>query len=178
MFRIIIIILMTLTLLIQCESPEVSRQEEYMKVYIPMVQQKNSTLQTSPLILNSVNFVPLNELDFSKDTTLFVGVYCGGMVLPDENIFVEFELETDSLTSLQKKNSVQSSFSLLPEQYYSIDSWKVEIPRNNVNGYLKVNLKNTLIPEGSKYILPLRIKQVSKYEIDPSTSFILLGIEK
>ena len=159
-----------------CQDPTIERNEEYMNVYIPMVKEKEALLQTVPIINNSVNYVELKKLDFSKDTTLYLGAYCSGMVLPSEDIEVEFSLATDSLTSLQKKGDSQSNYLILPKEYYIIDSWKTIIPRHKTNAYLEILLKTSSIPAGSNFILPVKISNISKYQLDMSNSFILIGI--
>lgn len=162
--------------LLGCQDPTVERSEEYMSVYIPMVQEKKALLQTVPIVANSVNYVELEKLEFSKDTTFYLGAYCSGMVLPSEDIKVEFSLASDSLSSLQRKGVAQSAYTILPQEYYSIDSWEATIPRNKSNGYLKIMLGTSAIPAGSNFILPIKITKISKYQLDISNSFILLGI--
>lgn len=159
-----------------CQDPTVERSEEYMNVYIPMVQEKETLLQTVPIITNSVNYVELENLDFSKDTTFYLGAYCSGMVLSSEDIEIEFSLATDSLTSLQRKGASQSKYSILPQEYFTIDSWETVIPRQKTNGFLEILLKTSSIPAGSNYILPVKISNISKYQLDLPNSFILLGI--
>ena len=161
-----------------CEDPNVERDPEYMNIYIPKSHEKSDLLQTVPIVYNTVNFVKLTGLDFNKDTVLLVGAYCGGMILNGGDITLEFALAEDSLASLQNKPVSQAVYKNLPAEYYTVDNWTVRIPKNDTNGYLKVNLKNSLIPENSQFILPLRIKSSSKYSIDPSFSFILLAIDR
>lgn len=163
-------------LLYGCQDPTIERSEEYMNVYIPLIHEKAALLQTVPIITNTVNYVELERLEFSKDTTFYLGAYCSGMVLPSEDVNVEFSLAIDSLTSLQKKGTPQSAYSLLPSEYYSIDSWETKIPKNQVNGYLKIELKTSSIPVGSNFILPIQISKISNYQLDQPNSFILLGI--
>ncbi|RHJ86708.1 DUF1735 domain-containing protein [Parabacteroides sp. AM08-6] len=160
------------------DSKDIDRIEEYMNVYIPLCVEKNSILQTVPLVKNSVNFVEISNFNFNSDTLFLLGAYCGGTLAPSEDLKVEFSLATDSLVSLQKKNVSQSVYQQLPEKYYSIENWNVTIPKGHENGYLNVNLKLSQIPAGSKFILPIRINSVSKYDLDPEKSFILLAINK
>lgn len=163
-------------LLYGCQDPTVERSEEFMYVSIPFVHEKAALLQTVPIITNTVNYVELEGLEFSKDTTFYLGAYCSGMVLPSGNVQVEFSLATDSLSSLQKKGVPQSAYSLLPDEYYSIDSWETIIPEKQVNGYLEIKLKTASIPIGRNYILPIKISKISNYQLDQPNSFILLGI--
>lgn len=160
------------------DSKDIDRDEEYMNVYIPLTNQKNSVLQMIPIVKNSVNFVEMSNLNFSADTLFKLGAYCGGMVSPATDVKVEFSLITDSLVSLQKKQVPQSDYQLLPEQYYSVNNWNVTIPKGHENGYLEINLRLSQIPAGSQFILPVQIAQVSSYMLDPDRSFILLAINK
>ena len=165
--------------IISCnDSKDIDRLEEYMSIYIPRTIEKSTTLQTVPLVKNNVNFVELSGLDFKRDTTFVLGVYCGGTVAPSEDVHVKLALETDSLVSLQKKNVPQSVYVQLPENFYSIDNWNVIIPKGRENGYLNIDLKLSQIPARSKYILPVRIDNISKYALNPEMSFILLAINK
>lgn len=162
-----------------CNDPtDVTREDEYMHVYIPLTIEKNSVLQTVPIVYNDVNFVAMDKLDFSKDTLLLLGAYCGGTNLPAKDIRVEFSLATDTLLSLQNKPVPQAIYQLLPENYYSVNSWSQTIPKRNTNCYMEIEIKLTQIPEGSKFILPVKVNDVSNYAIDPEKSFILLGIDK
>lgn len=169
-------IMMTM-FLSRCYDPDVERDEEYMTIYIPMCQEKISTLQNIPLVENTVNFVPLH-LNTEKDTLLKVGVYCGGMVLPAKDINLKMGLELDSLISLQEKDVPQSVYKLLPENYYTVDSWDITIPRGQISENLNINIKCSEIPSGSNYVLPLKIVNTSDYTINSASSFLLLGINK
>lgn len=177
--RRLLFLLLATSFMFSCnDAKDIDRDEEYMNVYIPLTIQKNSVLQTIPIVKNDVNFVELSGLNFASDTLFTLGAYCGGMVAPSEDLQVEFALLPDSLVSLQKKNVPQSVYQLLPENYYSVDNWNVTIPKGRENGYLDVNLKLSQIPAGSKYVLPVRISHVSRYMLDPGRSFILLAITK
>lgn len=161
----------------KCYDPSVERDEEYMTIYIPMCQEKISTLQNIPLVENTVNFVPLH-FKTEKDTLLKVGVYCGGMILPMADINLKMGLELDSLISLQEKGVPLSVYKLLPENYYTVDSWDITIPKGQVSENLNIDIKYSEIPSGSKYVLPLKIVNSSDYAINRASSFLLLGINK
>lgn len=178
MKKVIILIFLVCGIFSCDDSKDIERFEEYMNVYIPLTIEKNSILQTIPLVKNSVNFVEIPHLNFANDTLFLLGAYCGGMVAPPEDLHVEFSFIPDSLVSLQKKNVPQSVYRQLPEDYYSIENWNVTIPKGHENGYLPVNLKLSQIPAGSKFILPIQISKVSKYDLDLEKSFILLAIHK
>lgn len=152
--------------------------EEYMQVFIPLVTDKAEVLQEVPLVKNSVNFVPVQALGFEKDSLFRLGIYCSGTNNPSEDIHVKLALATDSLQALQRKGIPQSGYLMLPESLYSVKSWEVVIPKGQECAYFDVELKNTRIPEGSTYILPIKIEYVSKYAYKESNSFILLGFER
>ena len=162
-----------------CDNPrDIDRQDEYMNVYLPMTIEKNNILQHVPLIYNDVNFLELEGLNFSKDTTFVLGAYCAGTNFTSQDVSVDFSLANDILLSLQSKPVPQAAYQLLPESYYTVNSWNQSITKGETNCYMNIELKLTQLPAGSHFILPVKVDKVSKYNIDPEKSFILLGISK
>jgi hypothetical protein len=158
------------------KDPE--RPQEYMTVYMPLVgNNKAERLRDVPIVFNTVNL--LENIKFSKerDTVFNLGIYCGGSIMPQQDIALKLALATDSLTSLQKKGVSQSVYTLLPAEYYNIDSWEANIPQGEVMTYFPISIKTSAIPQDSQYVLPIRIESTNVYELDNSRSFILLAIK-
>lgn len=67
---------------------------------------------------------------------------------------------------------------LLDESRFTIDSYKVEFPANNPDPYVTVGM--SVIPDGlspdSTYFVPISIKNVSRYEVNPDKFNMLFRV--
>lgn len=120
------------------------------------------------------------EFDFTKDTTYIVGAYCAGSIMPEGDILVTMELAADSLAAAQQKVSALQAYELMPQAAYSIqpENMQCVIRKGVERGDLLVTFHTSQLDADKKYILPLRIQSVSRYEIAPHYNTLFFGVSK
>ena len=120
------------------------------------------------------------NFDYAKDTTYIVGAYCGGSIPVPQNVSVSIGLSVDSLKKLQLKEPSFASYEVLPEGSYDITpADTVAVIKENTNrGDLRIIFHTTKLDPTKQYVLPLRIKATSHYELAPQHSYLFFGIKK
>ncbi len=120
------------------------------------------------------------EFDFSRDTTYIVGAYCAGSILPEGDIQVVVELAADSLAKAQATIPELLNYELLPDNAYSVtpEDMTCVIRKGTERGDLSVTFHTSQLDADKKYILPLRILSVSRYEIAPRYNTLFFGVSK
>ena len=121
--------------------------------------------------------------DGENEVTNYFSVACGGSLANPEEIRVNLELDSDT-TLFRAYNTSNfdidtSKFALiLPENRYRIGTMDVVFPANNSDQYVKVPVTvniNGLSPD-STYFIPLAIKSVSKFEVNPEKYNMLFRV--
>ena len=165
MKKILRLFLVGSLLLVSCQDDE---EMKYASVYFPLATwaDGNGIFQT--------------KFDFSRDTTYIVGAYCSGSIMPEHDIRVTMELATDSLASAKQASAAIRAYDLLPESAYTVEPASLEctIRRGTERGDLLVTSHTSQLDADKKYILPLRIRSVSEYEIAPRYNTLFFGITK
>jgi hypothetical protein len=110
--------------------------------------------------------VPFKE----TDATAYFSVGCGGSLPNPEEVIIELEPDTVLYDKYNRMNfsKAESYARLLPAKRYEISSFRVVLPANSSEQYVKVPVKvnqHGLSPD-SIYFIPLAIKSVSKYEVN------------
>ncbi len=120
------------------------------------------------------------NFDYAKDTTYIVGAYCGGSIPVPQNVSVSIGLSVDSLKKLQLKEPSFASYEVLPKGSYDITpADTVAVIKENTNrGDLRIIFHTTKLDPTKQYVLPLRIKATSHYELAPQHSYLFFGIKK
>lgn len=120
------------------------------------------------------------NFDYAKDTTYVVGVYCGGSLPVPQNVNVSIGLSVDSLKKLQVKEPSFANYEVLPEGSYDITpaDTVAMIKKNTNRGDLRIIFHTTKLDPTKQYVLPLRIKSTSHYELAPQHSYLFFGIKK
>ncbi len=93
------------------------------------------------------------------ESTFNLGVYNAGINQSGSNITVNMKVDPDALAELQQTSS---TYTLLPESYYSIESTEIVIGREDVSKTLQIKLKGideTFVDKN--YVLPISIESVS-----------------
>ena len=118
----------------------------------------------------------LNE----EEPVRYVTVGAGGSTSNEKDITITLE---PNPTMLDKFNSLnynyQSEYAkLLPADRYTIDSYSVTLPANSDYHYVRMPVKVRalgLSPD-SIYFIPLKIKSVSNYDVNPEKSDVLFRV--
>ncbi|MDR1224817.1 MAG: DUF4361 domain-containing protein [Tannerella sp.] len=119
--------------------------------------------------------------DDGNRSTGYFSVGCGGSLANPEEVTVYLEPDTVLLNVYNRSNyDIDTSryALLMPGDRYSIETMQVVIPAENADQYVKVAVH--VLPDGlspdSTYFIPLAIKSVSKYEVNPDKFNILFRI--
>jgi hypothetical protein len=120
--------------------------------------------------------IPFKE----TDATNYFSVGCGGSLPNPEEVIIELELDTVLYDKYNRMNfdNVDSYARLLPPNRYEISSFRIVLPANSPEQYVKVPVKinqHGLSPD-SVYFIPLAIKSVSKYEVNPDKYNMLFRV--
>jgi hypothetical protein len=111
----------------------------------------------------------------------YFSVGCGGSLANPEEVVVELEADTVLMSTYNRANFDidTSKFALLlPEKRYRIDPMRAVIPANSKDQYVKVPVVinvDSLSPD-STYFIPLAIKSVSRYEVNPEKYNMLFRV--
>lgn len=119
---------------------------------------------------------------FKEDNAVgYFSVGCGGSLSNPEEITVQLEKDTVLFDLYNRTNFVFDSAAyarLLPEDSYVIENYTIKFPANSPEQYVKVPIKvnqQGLSPD-SIYFIPLAIKSVSKYEVNPEKKNVLFRV--
>lgn len=115
------------------------------------------------------------------DATGFFSIGCGGSLSNPEEIVIELEPDTVLFDVYNHLNFVVDSAAyaqLLPQSRYEIGAMTVTFPANSAEQYVKVPVKvnqEGLSPD-SIYFIPIAIKSVSRYEVNPDKKNMLFRV--
>jgi hypothetical protein len=117
----------------------------------------------------------------NRETEGYFSIGCGGSQSNPEEVIIELGADTVLFDRYNRNNFDIDSASfarLLPPDRYVISSGTVTLPANPVDQYVRVPV--VVRPEGlspdSIYFIPLAIKSVSKYEVNPEKYNMLFRI--
>jgi hypothetical protein len=120
--------------------------------------------------------VPFKE----TGATVYFSVGCGGSRPNPEEVTVELEPDTVLYDKYNRMNcdNVEAYARLLSPDRYEISSMRVTLPANANEQYVKapVKIKQEGLSPDSVYFIPLAIKSVSKYEVNPDKYNVLLRV--
>lgn len=166
--KILIACILTLTL-VRCNSDSIYQEEQY-KTLVYLLSGSDNVFATS---------YSLNE----EEPVRYVSVGSGGTNSNEKEITVSFEPHPAMLDKYNSLNyNYQNEYAkLLPADQYEIKSYQVTIPANSDYHYARLPIKVRplgLSPD-SIYFIPLRIKSVSNYDVNPEKNDVLfrVGIE-
>jgi hypothetical protein len=125
-------------------------------------------------------FTVTHSLDEDVTTGNF-SVIVGGSKHFEEDVTVEFEPETELLDQYNKKNfdiNTDKYARQLPANRYNISSMSLTIRAadNQQYGLLPVQVNTADLSPDTTYVIPLRIKSVSKYKLNPDKISVLYRI--
>jgi len=150
-----------------CNESEMFEEELYKKVIC---------------ILSDDNQVFSVEHDLNEEvSTGYISISSGGTMAVDKDVLVELEFDNDLLTKynrLQYDTATLKFARQLPEWRYEIPVMSATLKKGSEDQYSRVEIK--VKPEGlspdSIYMVPLRIKNVSDYEVNPAKENVLYRV--
>lgn len=143
------------------DNPEI----EYAKVYLP-------------LATRATNGVFNASFTADKDTTFIVGAYCSGSIMTPVDVDVTLALATEEFAAAKAEKPALASYQLLPADCYDIvpSDMKVTIKAKTERADISVNFHTSKFTPGTNYVLPLKVAEVSEYEISESYNVLFFGV--
>ena len=153
-------------LMTSCDENEQFRGELYKKVIY---------------LLSTDDFTFQSEHELGEESIGYVTVYCGGTQHIDKDVTVILEPDLDAvgIYNYMYYDLDESRYAhTLDASKYSIDSYQTVLRASSEDNYALLPIK--IRPDGlspdSTYLIPLRIKSVSDYEINPDKQKVLFEV--
>ena len=154
---------------IACNEEDYSKKEFYKHV-VYLLSKENYNVYT--------DVFPFGD---GEKVTKYFSVCCSGSLTNPEGFTVELEEDTILFSQYNRMNydiDTSKFAHLLPKEYYDVETFTVDYPANNTDPYVRVGI--TVLPDGlspdSVYFIPIAIKSVSKYEINPEKKNMLFRV--
>lgn len=149
-----------------CDSDSIYQEEQY-KTLVYLLSGADNVYATS---------YTLNE----EEPVRYVSIGCGGSNSNEEDITITLEPNPDMLDRYNSLNyNYESEYAkLLPADRYEIESYSVTLPANSDYHYARMPVKVRplgLSPD-SIYFIPMRIKSVSRYDVNEDKSDVLFRV--
>ncbi|MGM9737461.1 MAG: DUF1735 domain-containing protein [Candidatus Cryptobacteroides sp.] len=159
----ILLTLLCIPLLFSCFKDD--QKMEYAKIYFP-------------LAARAVNGVFNASFNMDADTSFIVGAYCAGSIFTPVDVDVEIALAEEEFAASKAGNASLAAYELLPEDLYEIEpsNLKLTIKAGTERADLRVHFKTGMFEAGKKYVLPLKLVSVSKYEIADQYNVLYFGV--
>lgn len=160
------LLLLTLAGITGCNEDEQFEGELYKKI-IYLLSDDNMAFQSA------------HEL--GKESTGYVSVYCGGTEHIKQDVTIELEPDDQILAQYNKINFdiEESKYAKeLDPSKYNIPTYQTVLKADSEDNYALIPI--TVNPDGlspdSIYMIPLRIKSISNYEINPDKQQVLYQV--
>lgn len=132
-------------------------------------------------LLSSDDYSFQTEHALGEESTGYVTVYCGGTEHITEDVKVTLEPFQDVLDNYNKilYDLDESRYAkLLDPSHYTISSYETTLKASSPDNYALLPIKvnpDGLCPD-STYMIPLRIKSASKFEVNPKKEVVLYQV--
>ncbi len=149
-----------------CNTDSIYQEEQY-KTLVYLLSGAENVYATS---------YTLNE----EEPVRYVSIGCGGSNSNEEDITITLEPNPEMLDRYNSLNyNYESEYAkLLPADRYEIESYSVTLPANSDYHYARMPVKMRplgLSPD-SIYFIPLKIKSVSRYDVNEDKSDVLFRV--
>jgi hypothetical protein len=149
-----------------CNTDSIYQDEQY-KTLVYLLSGSDNVFATS---------YTLNE----EEPVRYVSIGCGGSNSNEQEITVTLEPNPDMLDEFNSLNyNYQSEYAkLLPADRYEVESYTVTLPANSGYHYVRMPVKVRplgLSPD-SIYFIPLKIKSVSRYDVNEDKNDVLFRV--
>jgi len=162
----LILCLLTVLGLVACNEDDQFKGELYKKVIYVLSDDE----QTFPA-----------EHALGEETTGYLTIYCGGTEHITSDVTVEIEHDDELLAEYNKRNFDidESKFAQeLPEDHYDIPSMTTVLKADSPDYYslIPINIRPDGLNPDVSYMIPLRIKSVSAFEVNPDKQSVLYHV--
>ena len=162
----IVLAVSALLICVSCDDNDQFTEEQYKKVIYLLSRDNNKVFP---------GIHTLNE----EVSTGYVTIGAGGSLVVDEDVTVEFERD-DSLMKVYNK----VNFDIATEKYArELDPGKFDIEHSSITlkagqdyGLLPIRVHAEGLSPDSIYFIPLRIKSISNYEVNPDYKAVLYRV--
>lgn len=158
-----------LTCFIACNKEDYSNREYY-KYVVYLLSKENYNV-----------YPDVFPFDEGKEVTRYFSVCCSGSLINPDEFTVELETDTILFNQYNRMNfdiDTSKFAHHLSKDMYRIETYTVKFPARNTDPYMKVAV--SVIPDklspDSIYFIPLSIKSVSNYEVNPNKKNILFRV--
>lgn len=112
----------------------------------------------------------------------YITVGSGGTMPLDKDVTVMLELDTASLSAYNRRNfdiDFNKYAKLLDEKRYTLPSMEIVLKGGNVNAttFFPVEVDANGLSPDTVYMIPLKIKTISDYEVNPEKAGVLYQIQ-
>jgi Domain of unknown function (DUF1735). len=155
---------------VSCKEEAFDQEEQYKQVLYLMSK-------------DSYNVWPVTYTFKEKGevTTGYLSIGCGGSLSNPKECIIDIETDTVLFDKYNKLNfDIDSAkyAKILPKDRYSIKTMSATLPANSTDQYVKIPIDVNIdgLSPDSTYFIPLAIKKVSNYEVNPEKSNVLYKI--
>ncbi|MDE6496626.1 MAG: DUF4361 domain-containing protein [Duncaniella sp.] len=132
-------------------------------------------------VLSDDDLIFQSEHALGEESTGYLTLYCGGTEHISQDVTVEMEPDDDLLYEYNYKNFDlnESKYALpLPEENYDIDDFKTVLRASSPDSYslLPIKIRPDGLSPDKQYMIAMRIKGVSAFEINPDKQRVLFNV--
>ncbi|MCH5238861.1 MAG: DUF4361 domain-containing protein [Muribaculaceae bacterium] len=134
-------------------------------------------------VLSDDDLIFQSEHQLGEVSNGYLTLYCGGTEHIQKDVVVEMEFDDTLLDEYNYRNfdlDYSKYAILLPEDHYEIDSFETTLKADSEDNYSLLPIK--INPDGLnpdvEYMLPMRIKTISDYELNPDKVRVMLNVKQ
>lgn len=162
----VILAFSALFICVSCDDNEQFTEEQYKKVIYVLSRDNNKVFP---------GIHTLNE----EVSTGYVTIGAGGSLVIDQDVTVEFEHDDSLLNAYNRIN-----FDIATEKYakeldprrFDIEHYSITLKAGEDYALLPIRVQTEGLSPDSTYFIPLRIKNVSNYEVNPDYKAVLYRV--
>ena len=133
-------------------------------------------------VLSDDDLIFQSEHQLGEESTGYLTLYCGGTEHLQKDVTVEMEYDDTLLDEYNYRNfdlDYSKYAVLLPEDNYEIQTFTTTLKANSGDDYSLLPIK--INPEGLNpdvnYMLPMKIKSISDYELNPDKQRVMFNVK-
>jgi hypothetical protein len=114
-----------------------------------------------------------------EETTGYIAVSCGGTNPTETDIRITLKKDLEPFDTYNRSNfdADENLYAkLLPEEKYDIDNYTIHIPAGERSGRMRIRVRADGLSPDSTYFIPLKVAELSAYEINPKKDNILYHV--
>lgn len=120
------------------------------------------------------------EVAYGSEREIFVSVAIGGTISLDHDVTIRLEqADYINIDNYNKKNVVGDDipYEAMPQELYNIPSWEGTIKAGEEYVRIPIHIYADQVNCDKRYIIPLRIAEVSDYEPTPTDTVLMVNLK-